>query len=749
MNIFKNRPLCLATVFFVLMGFLCLFLDFAYKLLLGGILLVTAGVLLFILLLLKRFLSAFVLVLLSSLQCFLFVFVVDIPTSHAMKYDNETHRVDAYVKEITSSENGYYTYLIRTERINGKTCAFTFDISTGEELALGERFSADISLFVYHPDTIFKYSYPFANGITGTADLEGDVTRNGYKTTPAILATKCRNFLCELLDEMYDKDTAALLRAMLLGDRSGLSSETNLSFQRAGITHLLALSGTHISLLSLAVLRVLKWMRVPYKTRSVITILFVVLYSLLVGMPLSILRASGMTLILLIGNLIRRERDAMSSLAGAALVILLLSPRAILDIGFWLSVMATLGILLSVEYHIGEIKGRGFRFWLLRLILTPLVMTVSASLFTLPITTFIFGEISLLSLPANLIFPGLLNYVIYFGLAAIPIWFMRPLVNIACNAYLRALRHVTQMRGIILSLSGTSFQLLLLVAVILILILLIAKLKHPKRMLIPIGIISLACMIAASVPHIALRREVSLTYKTYEVDTQDYIITKDHGHNLAYISSAYTRMSAWDLSGELRSNGVYELDVLYLSHYHNSDFHAFLDALGNDILIYEIAAPVPHYAEETYAETLRHVCQNKDIPLRFVAPDEDVICGDTIMTPFSHGNTASAGSHMRTAATFKVGRRAFYYASAGYYQAMPHAVLEKKLAALSCDTLIFGGHNTDYERSLPCIYPLDTDVTTIVFSVPESGMALTDEERLLLENIEKINATDTIMFPCK
>ncbi len=748
MNIFKNRPLCLATVFFVLTGFLCLFLPFVLKMILGGVLLVAAAVLLFVFLKRKHSLSTVVLIALCAVQCFVSCLSVNLPLMRISSYDQAAVRTDAYVCEVLSENNGYYIYKIKTQTIDGNKSSHTLSLSCYEKMEVGQEFTADILILPYDEKSLVASGFAFSSGIAGEAMLDSEIELRGTKNTPTTLATKCRSFLAGCLDNMFSPDTSALLRAMLLGDRSGLSPQTSLSFNRAGVTHLLALSGMHISLLALAVLRVLGFLKVPSKPKSAITIAFVLLYSLLVGMPLSILRAAGMMCILLIGGLIRRERDAITSLCGSVLLILLFSPRAIMDVGFWLSVSATLGILLASEYKIGYVKGHGIGFRILRILLAPLVMTVSASLFTLPITTFIFGNISLLSLPANLIFPGILNYIIYLGLIAIPLPFLRPLVNLAAHGYLWALDRITHCRGIILSLESTTFRVLLVATIIVFLIFIIAKLRHPRRMLIPIGILGFAAVIAVSIPHITTLRDVSLTYSSYADDNRDHLLIRSQGHTLVYASSDYNGISAHMLALELLENDIHEIDVLYLPHY-QSGTQSYLTTLSSRILVFEVVVQTPHYTETALADEITNVCHVLDIPLRQVPVDAPVTCDDIVLTALPRSSAVDEEAHVRTSATIRLGKHTFYYASAGYYQAMPREETYARLESLSCDILLFGSHGTSYEQRLPLVYPFDEHVKILVYPSLDIGIVLTEEDKIYYNEVKKTPLREGLKFLCK
>ncbi len=750
MNIFKYRPLLLVSVFFVAIGFLCLRITTIPKLILGGILLIAALVLFFVYLSRKKLLLVAVLLFACAFQCALSLLSIDLPYSKASQYSGEEYETEAYVYTCITSSDGYYCYGIKTVSIDGKKTRLTLSFSTDEPLELGQRFTGTLNIFGYPPEVVPNETYLYASGIHGESYAEDEITCIGKTTTPYILASKCRETLAGFLDARFSEDTAALLRAMILGDRSGMSAQTSLTFHRTGITHLLALSGTHITLLTFAVLRFLGWIRVPKKAAAPIAIVFVLAYSLLVGLPLSILRAAGMSIVLLIGYFIRRERDAFTSLAFSVVLILICSPRAILDIGFWLSAFATLGILVTTEYKIGKLSKRGFFFRLLQDFISLCLMTVFASLFTLPIVSFLFGEISLLSLPANLIFPSLLNFIIYLGLAALPLPFLRPLTNLATDLYLGALAKFSGIHGVMVKLTDTPYRVLLMITFTLILLLLIVRLKRLRSFLISFGVIGVfafSTCIAALIPYLIIRTEKALTCIT-DVFSEDYLAAQYKGKTVVVANGYFSALYAHDLYVELNKRGIYEIDLLYIPHYHNN-IPDFLYSLAGNMVVEEIALPrVYSPLEEKMNTGIDEMCETLNMERRELLPDQTLSVGEIDMTPLPRSLTKENGAHAKAALTIRMGGNKLYYASPGYHKAYPPDEMEDILAATDCNILIFGRHGTKSEREIPAVFPLDEHVEQIIFFNRDGYMVMTEEEHRIYDTLKIHHPKSNYTIPC-
>jgi len=186
----------------------------------------------------------------------------------------------------------------------------------------------------------------------------------------------------------------ALARALLLGDGTALPPAQRDAMRRVGLAHLVAVSGLNVGMVATLFLVVL--FRAPRGVRLAGTLAGVLAYALLVGPLPSLLRALLMAAALLGGLLLRRLPAAANGLAASCLLLVLLSPAWVDDLGFQLSVAATAGLLaLSLP-----MKARLRRLGPLA---TPLAVTLAAQLATLPWALAVFGRLSPAAPLANLV----------------------------------------------------------------------------------------------------------------------------------------------------------------------------------------------------------------------------------------------------------------------------------------------------------------------------------------------------------
>lgn len=154
---------------------------------------------------------------------------------------------------------------------------------------------------------------------------------------------------CELL---YPETEAGILEAMLFGEKSELTAEIKGYYQAAGISHVLAISGLHISLLALAVAGILRRLGLPMPVWVVLSVGVLCGYGILIGQPTTAVRALLMFCVLQGGRLLGRSYDLLSALAFAGTLMLLENPDLILDGGCRLSFCAVIG----VGWYISEKK---------------------------------------------------------------------------------------------------------------------------------------------------------------------------------------------------------------------------------------------------------------------------------------------------------------------------------------------------------------------------------------------------------
>jgi len=214
-------------------------------------------------------------------------------------------------------------------------------------------------------------------------------------------------------------EEAAIVRGIVIGDRSRISEETEEDFRRSGITHILAISGMHVAVLSAAVYFLLRSLAVPLLVRNPATMGLVWLYVVVAGAPPSAIRAAVVATLVLLAPLVGRQISPLHFLTTMLAAVLAYNPQLVYSVGFQLSVTAVFGILLLREPFVKMFERTLFRPFRKpnAALLNLLAVSLAAQIATVPIIAASFGLVSVVGLITNLVAVPLAGPVLALGMA--------------------------------------------------------------------------------------------------------------------------------------------------------------------------------------------------------------------------------------------------------------------------------------------------------------------------------------------
>jgi competence protein ComEC len=210
---------------------------------------------------------------------------------------------------------------------------------------------------------------------------------------------------------------AAVVRGMVLGDRSLIPEDLEEAFQRSGITHVLAISGQHVAVLAAVIYFALRAFSVPAPSRILFTLISVWLYILLAGAPPSAIRAGVVATFVLAARLLGRQISALHFMTTMLAAVLAYNPLLVYSTGFQLSVAAVFGILLLRKPLKSLVE-----ITLLRPFKKPepvsnlLSVSLAAQVATAPIVAASFDEVSVIGVLTNLVAVPLSGPILTLGL---------------------------------------------------------------------------------------------------------------------------------------------------------------------------------------------------------------------------------------------------------------------------------------------------------------------------------------------
>jgi competence protein ComEC len=218
----------------------------------------------------------------------------------------------------------------------------------------------------------------------------------------------------------------ALVAAITLGQKRMLDPEQKQNFMKAGVMHIMAVSGLHAIILSLFVLNLLFFMKRRFNIlRIIITILILWAFAFVTGLTPSVLRATLMFSFLQAGKLIKRPANGINSVLASAFFLIILKPSVIFDAGFLLSYSAVIYIICF--YHDFYLI-LNFKNWFADKIWQSAVVTIVAQAGTLPLTIMFFNRFPTYFILANLIIVPISNLLIITG-CLVPLFFSIPFLS--------------------------------------------------------------------------------------------------------------------------------------------------------------------------------------------------------------------------------------------------------------------------------------------------------------------------------
>jgi competence protein ComEC len=235
------------------------------------------------------------------------------------------------------------------------------------------------------------------------------------------MINKVSNLLKRKVEILLPENSASLLKGILLGDCTDISSDVKENFKECNLSHMLAVSGAHLSYLIIGINIILSKKIFGKRASKIITIFGIIIFMNITNMSPSIERAGISSIICIIASLIHRKPDAINAVAIAMLCTVIKNPLSILNVGMQLSYAGTLSLLMFVngreENNYRETienseKGKNIKKYLVE----SIKVTLCANILIMPLTIYKFNTISLNFILANLVAGPLLGLSLILGL---------------------------------------------------------------------------------------------------------------------------------------------------------------------------------------------------------------------------------------------------------------------------------------------------------------------------------------------
>lgn len=696
MNILYKRPLC--TVLSIALGSFVFFSVYENKTARFSLILIF--IFAFLLTFIKRFKQAIPTVLtrvccIVSLIAILFSYIYfDLWFKAYDKYDGAV-TVEGTVSEIKSNDYSSTIYF-KTDKIEGHSIGnykliayvdrdYTYNCIAGsrikivgkiEEFASGEDFDA--------------LSYYTSRGYSGVIN-EAEYFEHSEETDISLShrISDLRKLICNTVIKISDGNTGGLFSALVMGERDYLPLGTKVDFGRIGLSHVLALSGMHLAILTIGLSRLLKFLGLGKKTTTVISIIFTLLYMTLTGFSVSVTRAGVMLICSALLYLVARTKDSMTSLFIAVTLIILVTPYAIFDTSLWLSAFATLGIVVFSEFQNGKVLINPFINWFL----TSIASTFFAIGATFIFTTLKFNGIALLAPISTLIFSFLIEIFIYVGIAMLAFGWLIPInmIFISLGDFILYLSRVfSDIPTIYSSSNHSSVIILSIIFTVLFFSFFILKVNRKRIMITALALLLTSIF---TLSYLLTASDENKTSGAYACGNNEQIVVTDDGTIALIDVATHTSSTPYESLSQINKLRLTRIDKYVFVNY-SYKLTDSIENLLNSIQVDKIYLPTPKTKKEEalYFDAIKLANEASTEIVRY--NDEDFIkVGDISIIPIRRYELGSTKKVLFT----------ILYDDNFYTYATPSVLLDETKNMASgiiggSHTVIFGCHESQSSK---------------------------------------------------
>ena len=716
MKIFEKRPL--AIILCVMLGGFSFFTDFIwqFKLICAAVILaLILQMLIFKTLKIGR--KAFIVVILSALCLSLVLSAIWSLTFYPRAHYGKNVSVTARVYDIDNSLPYSTKIVCKSKKINDKRDKHTFiayvDKDTASALTKYDNisFKADVSELTSQDDGFDGRSYYVSKGYS--AFLEDITDLEVIDNSPDRLDSLFKGLQLRISNRLKlrtDYNTGAFLSALIVGNRDDLSGSVKLDFARLGISHVLALSGMHLAILSLALNSLLTRVGVKKKLRVIIMITSISFYIALTGFSASVLRSGLMLIISGAIFLLSSKADAVTSLFISVFLIVLFNPTAVFDLSLWLSAFATLGVIAFSEIAEKPDKDTGLLVKMLIALKNGCLISVFAFAATFAFTALRFDGFSVISVFTTIIFSFVIQILIYGGLLVLIIGRFVPigkLIAVFSDAIIWLAETISSLKLIYVSVDFFITKLLIVLVSLFFFAFLVFDVEKKKRATLTLVLLLVSVFISAEIGTFAVRRSDDAIY-TASTSGDTVLLKSDSEVSVIYSGRAIST-AAKDVVQQITDARLTYVDTFFFASYSHSTLE-FAQIMIDGVRIEKIMLPVPTTDEELgQAEGISYLLSDYGTYLEFYEARTYIDVGEYQYCLFEKDDY-TYGESPANVFEIVLGKESFTYVSACDYSSLSPS---GKALLFNTENLIIGsttGNQDDFEMLLPdikCIYLSD------------------------------------------
>src|SRR5690554_1542047 len=311
-------------------------------------------------------------------------------------YNNREVKILGEIREDPGSLEGNYLFLKPFLVDNNKVKYGLIQLDRrylNQELIDGQLVELRLYLkepeMAHNPGNFSYFHYLKKKGIYSQGYQQGNIYIRDSLINYRGKIISLKRKLIDLINNQMTQPYNQVIKALILGERSGLPEEWEKSFTEAGIIHLMAISGLHVGFIVFVFLKIFKLLRVPDTLKNCILTFFLIVYILLTGMKPSVLRVGLLAINYLWAAFFRRKADVFNTLGFALIINLLINPYELFTAGFQLTYLVVMMILIWNKLLLSKL---------------PVFISVSiaAHLGAAPLTVYYFNSITPIGILTNI-----------------------------------------------------------------------------------------------------------------------------------------------------------------------------------------------------------------------------------------------------------------------------------------------------------------------------------------------------------
>ena len=613
MQAFYRRPIALAAVMAVLMALLAYRLNATAKLIcLMGFASFTVVVL--VIALLRRGGKLII----EALLCLLAVTVA--LTSSYLFFDvryrsyrelvEQTVEVEGTVLERGSSSSFFTSLRVSLDRINGEDTKVDAVIECDYQSALqvGDTFCIKGTVRAFERSEQFDEArFRVSDGcllVISCASRYDCEIGEPDQSSLRVLASRINARFAYRLFGRIGGEEGALAAALLFGNRTMLSGTTRLDFRYAGVSHILALSGLHVSILIAFVELVLRSCWIGKRARAVIIPLIALGYLTLTGFSPSTCRAVMMVIVMYLALLFGERYDSFTALMLSLFLTLAVTPYAILDLSLWMSYLSAAAIVL-----IYPLIARSFDAWYrkrnppilayraLRAVVSTLIIGLSANLALTLLSALVFGTTSLTSVPATMLLSLPVTGLLVLSLLCVLLpflGFLSTLCSWTASSVLWLTERFAGIDGVLLPLNDAWSMTVLIIMTAVIVVLAVVRLRRFVCLLIPPALFLVAVCVSLCVTRWGFTEMHVDVIQTGRGNL--YLYTE--GGSAILVNDTYGAVARdYDIKQLALAERCTVIDDAVICRYYNQATY-FIGSLSETVYLHRLHLPKPTDAHE-------------------------------------------------------------------------------------------------------------------------------------------------------